>query len=356
MTKDVSSDIDYELAPVLPPGPIVQSVTIAFRAIYAGTILLGLVWLFSNVRQISPDSQAVVQRFGRIVRNQSAGLLLALPRPFEDVRLLPGKDRQLSQQITALPESGGILSASSASEAEPIPPQAAPYLTGDGNIVLLDSTVIYRITDPRAYFLAEGHVAPVLNRLFRAAAVRVTAEWKLTDFIVAQTGGQTGGQSGAATALRGVVRDDLLKAVNNSLAELSANDIGIGVTIDRIDMTAWLPPEAKIAFDAVLTASQQADQEVAAARTDAERLRQGAQREGDRLLSAAEATAKERIVGATVNTSQITALDKQSPQSRAILLSQAARTGLGDVLRRAGTVSLIDPKSGVRLVLPGRLK
>src|SRR6201999_1877296 len=75
--QDRIAELQADLATAPPPGPIVQSVRIGFRAIYLATLLLAVVWLFSNIRQISPDSQAVVQRFGRIVRTQSAGLLIA---------------------------------------------------------------------------------------------------------------------------------------------------------------------------------------------------------------------------------------------------------------------------------------
>lgn len=68
-------------APVPPPGPIAQSVAIGFRAVYIAGALLMILWLTSNVREIASDSQAVVLRFGRIVRSQASGLLVAWPRP-----------------------------------------------------------------------------------------------------------------------------------------------------------------------------------------------------------------------------------------------------------------------------------
>ena len=89
--------------PPPPPGPIAQSVAIGFRTVYIAAALLGLLWLTSNVREIASDTQAVVLRFGRIVRTQEAGLLIAWPRPIEDVQLLPGPERQLSQNIATLP-------------------------------------------------------------------------------------------------------------------------------------------------------------------------------------------------------------------------------------------------------------
>jgi regulator of protease activity HflC (stomatin/prohibitin superfamily) len=351
---DHDHDHDFTPPPVPPPGPIAQSVTNGFLAIYAATLLLGLVWLASNARQIAPDSQAVVFRFGRIVRTQEAGLLLALPRPFEQVRLLPGPDRQLSQTVQPLPPSGGIEPAQtdpgSDTPGATTPPGAAPYLTGDGNVVLLDATLIYRIADPQTYILAQDHVGPALDRLFRAAAVQVTAGRNLNDFLVARTSSDTAD----VTELRGAVRDDLLHGVNTRLAALAASGEGLGVEVERIDMTAWLPPEAKVAFDAVLTATQVADQGVAGARTEAERRRQESARERDRLISAAQAAATEKLTNARVATAPILAIDSQeTPRTRDSLVLQAYRAELARVMQRVGSVTLLDPQNGARVILPG---
>jgi regulator of protease activity HflC (stomatin/prohibitin superfamily) len=352
MKAQTPAQIRESLAP--PPGPITQAVTIGFRAIYAATLLLALVWLASNVREISADSRAVVLHFGRIARTQDAGLLLAWPRPFEQVRLLPGPERQLSQPVASLTPVEGISYAAKDAGAEGAPASASPYLTADGNVVLLDATLIYRITDPRAYLLAEAHVAPALDRVFRASATQVAARWTLNDFLVVDPSEETGPGGQAVTARRTAARDDLLREVNARLERLTTDNASLGVAVDRIDMTAWLPPEAKVAFDAVLTATQRADQQVAAARTDAERRRQGAQREGDRLLSAADATANELIVAATVDTAKITAIEKEeTDQTRAGLLLRSYQTYISDIMGRIGSANLVGPNSGARYVLPG---
>ena len=72
--------------PAPPPGPIAQSVAIGFRTVYVAGAAAGGGLAVSNVREIASDSQAVVMRFGRIVRVQDAGLLLAWPRPIEQVQ------------------------------------------------------------------------------------------------------------------------------------------------------------------------------------------------------------------------------------------------------------------------------
>ncbi|HKJ73087.1 MAG TPA: SPFH domain-containing protein [Alphaproteobacteria bacterium] len=357
------SDISNSAAEVVagppaspPPGPIMQSVLIGFRVVYIVTLLLGAAWLLSNIREIDPDSQAVVLRFGRIVHTQKAGLLLAWPRPIEQVRLLPGPDRQLSHAITALAPVAGIRrsASSSAASGESIPASATSYITGDNNVVLFDATLIYHVSDPAHYYLSQSHVGPALDRLFRGSAVDVAAQWSLNDFIVAQPSSSTGGGAQTITALRGAVRDDLLTTINAKLKELDDSGTGLGISIDRIDMTAWLPPEAKVAFDDVLTATQQANQNIASARTNAERLRQGADREADRVISAAQATATERVVTAKADTSAINALEKSATRdTRRSLLDRAYRSEVGKILQKAGDVTLVDPKGGARYLLPG---
>ena len=130
-------------------------------------------------------------------------------------------------------------------------------------MLLLNATLIYRINDPVAYALAEAHVAPALDRLFRATTVRVTAGRDLNDFLVVQDSGEAGpdseAKSQALTQLRGEVRSSLLESTNARLQQLTAAGASLGIEVQRIDMTAWLPPDAKTAFDAVLTATQAAD-------------------------------------------------------------------------------------------------
>ena len=343
--------------PVPPPGPIAQSVAIGFRVVYAVTLLLIVVWLVSNIREIPSDSQAVVTRFGRIVRTQASGLLIAWPRPIEQVQLLPGPQRLLSQDIAALPppsdKAQALIGQPTAQGAQA--QAVSPYLTGDGNVLVLSASLIYRITDPVAYALAESHVAPALDRLFRATTVRVTAGRGLNEFLVVETGDEQADDGAQpVAALRGEVREALLKAMNDRLQSLADSEASLGIAIERIDMTAYLPPDAKTAFDAVLLATQAADRGVAMARTDAERRRQEAARERERLLSAAQATAKELVSKANVDTSRISALEQEAtPQTHGSMIMREYRNGVAEIIGRTQSVTLVDPQSGARFILPG---
>ena len=344
--------------PPPPPGPIAQSVAIGFRAVYAAGLLLLAIWLTSNIREIAPDSQAVVLRFGRIVRVQATGLLIAWPRPVEQVEILPGPERQLSQDVAALPppteKSQELIGPFGPEQA--IPQDASSYLTGDGGVVLLHAVLIYRITDPIAYVLEREHIAPALDRLFRAATVDLTAGRNLNDFLVVLAASGAGSDQNVMARRADVLRL-LLDSVNARLNTLATAGSSLGIEVARIDMTPFLPPEAKTAFDAVLLATQAADRQVAEARTDAERRRQEANRERDQFLAAAQATAAERVSRANVDTARILALaHEETPQTRNSLLLREYRAEVSQILNRAGSTVLVDPKTRIRFVLPGKPK
>jgi regulator of protease activity HflC (stomatin/prohibitin superfamily) len=341
-------------------------VAIGFRSVYIATALLLLVWLGSNVREIASDSQAVVRRFGKIVRTQPAGLLIAWPRPIEEVQLLPGPQRQLSQDVAALQaptdKSAALIGPGSGSSS--LPPNAEAYLTGDNNAVLLSATLIFRINDPVAYALEGSHVPAALDRLFRASTVQVAAGRNLNDFLplyvspLVGTGNAqqlAGAEAGTVVALRAEVRERLLQSVNARLQALSAAGTPLGVDIERIDIKPLLPPEAKSAFDAVLVAQQAADRGIATASTDAERRRQGATQLSEQLISSAQATAQEMVSTATVATSVILPLEREdSTLTRSSLLLNQYRARVSDIMNRVGAVTLVDPKSGVRFLMPGK--
>lgn len=350
--------------PPPPPGPIAQSVAIGFRSVYLAAGLLVLLWLSGNIREIAPDSQAVVRRFGCIVRTQESGLLLAWPRPIEEVQILPGPQQQLSQDVGALEpptqQSRALVGPSAAGRG--LPADESAYLTGDGNVVLLSATLVYRIDDPIAYALSQRHVAAALQRLFRASAVYVTAGRDLNQFLVVNNPaaatvtaiGAGAASRGAVAALRTEIRDRLLEDVNDRLQALASAGAPLGAHVERVDMTAWLPPQAKSAFDQVLVAAQSADEEVAEARTDAERRRQGATQLSEQLVASAQARAQELVSNAGVDTAGIVALEREeTPVTRSSLLLQQYRSGISEVMKRVGAVTLVDPKSGARFVMPG---
>jgi regulator of protease activity HflC (stomatin/prohibitin superfamily) len=350
---------EHDSVPVERPvtrSPWLQASRLAFLGLYAVTLLAALGWAVSNVREINPQDRAVVFRFGELDRVQNAGLLLAWPQPFEQVVLLPSADRVIERHVETL------LRSPTASAADKVTSFATPMsdalagsgylLTGDAGVVQLDVTAYYKVTDPRAFVLQGEHVLPALDRLVNRSAVSLTAARDLDTILVARP--ELMGSDSQSAERRERLRGDLVQGINTRLAELTATQVGLGVEVVRVDVQSSLPAAAVNAFNAVLTASQQADQAVANARTDAEKLNQTANQRADRVLQVAHAQASERLAKAQTDTAAVTGL-AQSIQNKSDpgLLLRIYRERVPVILKQAGSVTTVDPRDDSRLIIQG---
>ena len=336
--------------------PWQQAGRLAFLGLYAVTVFAAIAWGVSNVRQIDPQNRAVVLRMGALDRIQNAGLLLAWPRPFEQVVIVPAADRVSERRIENLLRSDVALQADRvASFATPINDALAGsgyLLTGDAGVVQLDVRVFYNVTQPYGFVLQGEHVLPALDRLVTRSAVALTAARDLDTILVARP--ELIGSDSQAAERRERLRGDLVQGINQQLAALNATGQGLGLEVVRVDVQSSLPGPAVNAFNAVLTASQQAQKAVANARNDAAKLSQTATQQADRTVEQARAQASERLAKAQADTSAIASLAKvQQAGSDPGLLLRLYRERLPNILGQAGSVTSVDPKDDSRLIIQG---
>jgi regulator of protease activity HflC (stomatin/prohibitin superfamily) len=356
-----------------PDGVGAQSARIAFRFLFGAVGFIALGWAVSNIRQVQPDSWAVVLRFGNVVRQQGAGLLIAWPRPIEQIVLLPSADRQTQIRITRFEGAGGGTTGGASRAAgvrtgrtgETVPGfdmeedprlNAGFLLTGDSSVVHLQATLFYQISDPVAYVIAGDHVGPGLERLFIASAVSICAGRDLDTILVARP---EMNQSANETlrAGREQLRSDLMKAVNRRLDDLAAQGAGFGVTVSRVDLVPAIPSNAKTEFDRVLVATQEAETTIAQARTDAELITQQANQRSDSIITDATAGAREQVSDATGRTATISALAEQSqPLNRRMLINRIYFSRVGALMAKMGSVETVDPDGGAHVILSGPQK
>jgi regulator of protease activity HflC (stomatin/prohibitin superfamily) len=342
-----------------------QSIKLSFRFLFVAAAAAAIGWAVSNIRQIPFDSQAIIYRFGAVVRVQGAGLVLAWPQPIEEVLVVPSPARQIPLRISKmdspLEQSGTDSPASSdandatANSVSGIDVSGDPranaglLLTGDDSLVHIEATVFYQVSDPVDYAIAVDHVEAALQRLFMASAVKVAAGRDLDTILVARP------ELGAADALTGreALRADLLSATNRRLVDLASAGADLGITVTRVDLAAAIPAGAKMVFDSVLVAAQNADGEIAAARASAERIGQNANQDSDQATRAAQAAANEQINLAKQQTAEISALaGRAQGVSGQMLLDQIYNERIAGVLARAFSVQTIDPKGAGHFILP----
>lgn len=336
--------------------PWQQAGRLAFLGLYAVTVVAALAWGFSNVRQIDPQNRAVVLRMGALDRIHNSGLLLAWPRPFEQVVIVPAADRVSERRIENLLRSDVALQADRvASFATPINDALAGsgyLLTGDAGVVQLDVRVFYNVTEPYAFVLQGEHVLPALDRLVTRSAVALTAARDLDTILVARP--ELIGSDSQAAERRERLRGDLVQGINQQLAALKATGQGLGLEVVRVDVQSSLPGPAVNAFNAVLTASQHAEQAVAAARNEAAKVTQSATQQADRSVEQAQAQASERLAKAQADTSTILNLAKvQQAGNDPDLMLRLYRERMPRILGQAGSVTSVDPNDDSRLIIQG---
>lgn len=228
-------------------------------------------------------------------------------------------------------------------------------LTGDAAVVQIDVRVFYKVVEPFDYVLQAQHVLPALDRVMMRSAAAVCASRDLDTILVARPELMSSGTADAASRER--LRSDLLASANRALQSLHLTGAGLGIEIMRVDVQSSLPNDTVNAFNAVLTASQQADQLIADARTEAERLLQVATQASDRVLEVAHAQASERLAKAQADTSSITQLSASLKRNvEPGLLLRVYRERVPAILAKAGAVTLVNPKDDARLIVQGAEK
>jgi regulator of protease activity HflC (stomatin/prohibitin superfamily) len=352
--------------------PWLQAGRLAFIAAYAILSIAALRWLSSNIQQVNPSNRAIVVRMGALHRVQSAGLLLAWPKPIEHVVLVPAAETILERQVQALLRptgaSGGPAPAPAVStggdDDAPDPSAmmqdasndagagAGYLLTGDAGVVSLDIRVSYTVTNVFDYVLQGAHVLPALDRLVTRSAVAVCASRDLDTILVARP--ELMGADSQVAERRERLRTDLVRSINAALDTLKRGGAGLGITVARVDVQSRLPVDAVDAFDAVLSASQSADQTIADARTTAAYSMQAATQAADRSLEVAQAQASERLSKAQSDTSSLLHLaqlirDHTEPQ----LMMRIYRERISLILAKAGSLTQVDPKDDARLIIDG---
>ena len=355
-------DPERKAAGDLPQSAWLQAGGLAFLALYGLGILAALGWLTSNVREVPPQNRAVVVRLGALSGIRSAGLLLALPRPIDEVVLVPSAETVVEQDSTSqTPVQGALPLPQGSDEDQPAGPTLTDAeaslgnrLTGDAGVVQMDAKVYYSVTDPYEYVIQSNHLAAALDRLITRSIVWVCASRDVDAILVARpelisVNNQLAGQ-------RERLRQEVMDDINRQLARLHAAGTGLGIELRRVDLISRLHPDTVGAFESVLTASQNALRQTAEARTDAARSLQLANQDADQSLAVAQASASERISHAQAATADVVQLSRalrtgEDPE----LLQRLYRQRMTAVLSKTRSVTVINPGDDAHLIIQGTL-
>lgn len=294
-------------------------------------LVLGLVglWLLSGIYIVNPDEEGVVLRFGKYERTEGPGPHYALPAPIESV-YKPQVTQVLRCEVGF--RSTGQATTFRQGELRSVPKEAS-MLTGDENIVNVQFSVQYKISDAVKYLFNISDPTNLVRNAAEAAMREVIGN-SLIDSAI--TDGKLKIQSDATVLLQQVL--DRYEA---------------GIQVLAVQMQDVHPPqEVSDAF-----------KDVASAREDKSRIINEAEAYRNELIPKARGLAAEvenqaqayketRIRNAEGEADRFLALLKEYEQAKDVTKQRMYLEAMEEILSRPGMEKLVLPKDAADRVLP----
>ncbi len=287
-----------------------------------------LVWLLTGIYIVNPDEQGVVLRFGQYNRTVDPGPHYALPAPFENV-YKPQVTQVLRSEVGF--RSVGQSSTFKQGQVKTVPEEAS-MLTGDENIVNVQFSVQYKISDPVQYLFNVSAPTALVRNAAEAAMREVIGNSEIDSAI---TDGKLKIQSEATQLLQQIL-----------------NRYGAGIQVLAVQLQDVHPP--KEVFDAF--------KDVASAREDKSRIINQAEAYRNELLprargqaaavrNEAEAYSATRVRNAEGEASRFDALRVEYDKAPRVTRQRLYYETMEDILSHSGEKVLLD-KSAANRALP----
>lgn len=232
-----------------------------------------VVYSLTGTAQVAEQETGLLIRFGKIITPPlTPGLHLGYPWPIDKVVRIPtgaahslevknfNLDPQLiSERMIELRQDSRFKELLAGTSHFAL---ASPYLvTADLNVVHLDLDVVYKITDPEAYYLAAEDIQNISNTNVQDIARRITANALIQ--VVSQMEVMEALGEGQAIIRRRV----------QEVAQKQFDRLDLGITVNAVKVThSRVPDSLQEAFDMVTAAMQGRAQLLHRANAEAKRI------------------------------------------------------------------------------------
>jgi membrane protease subunit HflK len=308
---------------------------------WRGLILAGIavvfIWLFTGIYRVEPDEEGLVLRFGAYVGNTSPGLNWHLPWPVESVLLLP------VTRINRV-EIGFRSSASEEQDPTPTTPEGrvepargvpardlveeSLMLTGDENIVDINASVFWRISDAAAYAFKTRNPGDTVKSAAESVLRQVIGRTKIQS---AMTEGRAAIEQAVTTGTQAIL-----------------DQYGSGVEITQVQLQKVDPPADVVeSFRDVQRATTDAD----TARNEAQSYENDvvprARGESAAILAQAEGGKQAAISAAQGEAGRFLSVYAAYTQAKDVTLKRLYIETMQDVLKNAPTIVVDDKLRGI---------
>lgn len=279
--------------------------------------VLALIGLFSSYYTVSPESEAVVQRFGRFQSIAAPGLHFKLPFGIDTATIVPVR-RQLKLEFGFTTPG-----ATSLDQISPTPELERDMVTGDLNAAQVEWIVQYSISSPQAYLFEVRNPGLTLRDLSEAVMSEIIGDRTVDEVL---TIGRTEIETESLLQLK-----ILLEGLN------------MGVTAEQIQLKNVNPPgPVQRSFDEVNRAQQEREQLINEANGEYNKVIPRAKGMADQRISGAEGFAVQRVNEAEGDVARFKELLTQYDKAPAITKQRLYLETMNEVLPKLGSKIILD--------------
>ena len=251
----------------------------------AGIALAVLVGVWTAFYTVPSDSVAVVQRFGKYLKNVSPGLNVKLPFGIDTATIVPVK-RQLKQEFGfTTPDATNPYQGSQGRDEK----QETQMVTGDLNAALVEWVVQYRISDPVKFLFEVRQPSETLRYVSESVMREVVGDRTVDEVIT-------------------IGRQEIETEALLKMQALSTK-YTMGISIDQVQLKNINPPEpVQESFNEVNQAQQEKEKLINEARRDYNKVIPLAEGEKDQRIREADGYQLKRINEAEGDVARFNAL------------------------------------------------
>jgi membrane protease subunit HflK len=285
--------------------------------IAAPAVIFLLAGLFSSFFTVSPESVAIIQRFGKYTHTAAPGLHFKLPYGMDTATIVPVR-RQLKLEF-----GFGSPNVTNPDQVGDEPEKERDMVTGDLNAVNVEWVLNYSITDPKQYLFGFRNPGSTLRDLTEGVVCQVIGDRTVDEVL---------------TIGRNEIEADALLRLKSILGSLS-----IGVAAEQIQLMNVHPPgPVQRSFDEVNRAQQERAQMINEANGEYNRVIPKAKGLAEQRISGAEGFAVQRVNQAEGDVVRFKELLAQYDKAPAITKQRLYLETMNEVLPKLGSKIILD--------------
>ena len=287
--------------------------------VLAALVLVGL-GLWTAYYTVPSDSVAVVQRFGKYLKDVPPGLHFKLPLGIDAATIVPVK-RQLKQEF-GFTTPGAMDPFQSPRDGK----RETEMVTGDLNAALVEWVVQYRIADPAKFLFEVREPGGTLRHVSESVMREVVGDRTVDEVIT-------------------IGRQEIETEALVKMQELSSK-YAMGISIDQVQLKNINPPRpVQESFNEVNQAQQEKEKLINEARRDYNKVIPLAEGEKDQRIREADGYRLKRINEAEGDAARFSALLEEYSKAPEVTRRRIYIETLQDVLPAIRSTIIVDEES-----------